>query len=314
MCRKTAAFLTYLNISTTCKTLSLVGKQNIVYLGLLLKCSISVCAFLPSFFRVQRYSPERLAWHVMTHAFLLLKENKHLQDNKASHYQKRIQYKQNKMQHMILGTIQTLDHSTLAGFSLVPCRDICGRAHWPCFIRSPSTGWAQTKHSRPLVGACMLFLVEEICRHCLHRRVYKGWESLRTGIQRKKNDGLSCENKRDPQQKMLTNRLFKKNCPSLVFQLDTDDPIVQGEKKTQLVSLLAVRQAALPCTYHAFHPTEDVLMKERRKGPAGQPHGLLWEQINQLHHYIWHDTSLFASPKLALKWSGKWDINGNVVE
>lgn len=84
----------------------------------------------------------------------------------------------------------------------------------------------------------------------------------------KKIDGLSYENKRDPQQKMLTNRLLKKkNCPSLVFQLDTDDPIVQGEKKTQLVSLLAVRQAALPCTYHAFHPTEDVLMKERRKVP-----------------------------------------------
>lgn len=152
-------------------------------------------------------SPERLAWRVMTHAFLLLKENKHLQDNKASQYQKCIQYKQKKMQHMILGTIQTLDHLSLAGFSLVPCRDICGRAHWPCFIRSPSTGWAQTKHSRPLVGACMLFLVEEICRHCLHRRVYKGWESLRTGIHKKKIDGLSCENKRDPQQKMLTNRL-----------------------------------------------------------------------------------------------------------
>lgn len=209
--RKTAAFLTYLNISTTCKTLSLLGKQNIVYLGLLLKCSISVCAFLPSFFHVQRYSPERLAWHVMTHAFLLLKENKHLQDNKASQYQKRIQYKQKKMQHMILGTIQTLDRLSLAGFSLVPCLDICGRAHWPCFIRSPSTGWAQTKHSRPLVGACMLFLVEEICRHCLHRRVYKGWESLRTGIHKKKKLTGSLVKTRETPSRKCSQTGFKKN-------------------------------------------------------------------------------------------------------
>lgn len=79
-----------------------------------------------------------------------------------------------------------------------------------------------------------------------------------------------------------------------------------GKKNPQLAPLLAMRQAALPCTYHAFHPTEDILIKERRKGPAGQPHGLLWEQINQLHHYIWHDTSLFASTKLALKW--KWKM------
>lgn len=144
--------------------------------------------FFLLFFHVECHSPERLASHVMTHAFLPLKENKHLRDNKASQYQKRIQYKQKKKnQRMILRTIQTLDHSSSAGFSLVPCWDVCGRAHWPYFIRSPSTGWAQTKHSRPLVGACMLFLVEEICRHCLHHRVYTGWESLRTGIQKKKN-------------------------------------------------------------------------------------------------------------------------------
>lgn len=85
----------------------------------------------------------------------------------------------------------------------------------------------------------MLFLVEEICRHCLHRRVYKGWESLRTGIQKKKNknDGLPCENTTilNPQQKKLPNILFflqneKTTFLSLVFKLDTDDPIVQ--KKT----------------------------------------------------------------------------------
>lgn len=251
----------------------------------------------------------------MTHAFLLLKENKHLQDNKASQYQKRIQYKQKKMQHMILGTIQTLDHLSLAGFSLVPCRDICGRARWPCFIRSPSTGWAQTKHSRPLVGACMLFLVEEICRHCLHRRVYKGWESLRTGIHKKKLTGSLVKTRETPSRK-CSQTGFKKNPKLSIVSLSTWHwrSHCAGEKKTQLASLFAVHQAALPCTYHAFHPTEDVLIKERRKGPAGQPHGLLWEQINQLHHYIWHDTSLFASPKLALKWSGKWDINGNVGE
>lgn len=44
--------------------------------------------------------------------------------------------------------------------------------------------------------------------------------------------------------------------------------------------------------------------------PLYSPHG--W--INQLHHYKWHNTGFFFTLKLAWKWSGKWDIKGNVGE
>lgn len=44
-------------------------------------------------------------------------------------------------------------------------------------------------------------------------------------------------------------------------------------------------------------------------------------QINQLHHYKWHNMGFFfftpppsLNPKLTWKWSGKRDINGNVGE